>query len=233
MKTTVAATLTAMLMTFATESQASDKKFIFTGWALNDASPSEILEYADSFDKTGCDGVGVKLDPSCSETIQGQLHLSESPRWSEFDAEPLKAVCRKFAKHRSLRHSFFFLDFAPRKARLEWTDDEAWGLFAENAATAARIAKDVGFEGLIVDYEDYWKKSQFRHFGGDPEWEAAKTLARRRGREVFGRIFKEYPGITLLMFQFLTTDTEYANKTDPVACMEGKRDLGRRLRTEF
>ena len=47
------------------------KKYIFTGWALNDAGPQDILAYADLFDKTACDGVGVNLDPSCSPTVQG------------------------------------------------------------------------------------------------------------------------------------------------------------------
>jgi len=201
------------------------KKYIFTGWALNDAGPQDILAYADLFDKTACDGVGVPLDPSGSPTVMGRIRLMEPPRWCDFDVEPILSVCRQFAKHPSLRHSFFFVNFAPRKERLAWTDDAAWELLADNAGTAARIAKDARFEGLIADFEDYWKKRQYRWLEGDPDWNAAKALARRRGREVFARVFSAYPEITVLTFQLLTTDTAYARDPDPVAYMEEKRDL--------
>ena len=215
----------AAVLCVGTLNASTTRKYIFAGWALNDASPQEILEYADKFDKSGCDGVGVKLDPSCSPNVQGRLHLTEPPRWSDFDAEPIVSVCREFAKHPSLRHSFFFVNFAPRKERLAWTDDAAWNVYAENAATAARIAKGAGFEGLIADFEDYWKKKQFRWRSGDPEWESAKAIARRRGQEVFSRVFAEHPEITILTFMLLTADSAYANADDPVAYMEGKRDL--------
>ena len=201
------------------------KKYIFTGWALNDVGPNDVLAYADLFDKTACDGVGVPLDPSGSPTVKGRIRLMEPPRWRDFDVEPILSVCRAFAKHPSLRHSFFFVNFAPRKERLAWTDDAAWELMADNAGTAARIAKDARFEGLIADFEDYWKKRQYRWLEGDPDWKSAKALARRRGREVFARVFSAYPEITILSFQLLTTDTAYARDPDPVACMEEKRDL--------
>lgn len=50
-----------------------------------------------------------------------------------------------------------------------------------NMAALARLAKKVGFEGVLTDFEDYWKKKQFKWQEGDPEWESAKALARRRG----------------------------------------------------
>ena len=201
------------------------KKYIFTGWALNDAGPQDVLAYADLFDKTGCDGVGVPLDPSGSPTVMGRLRLTELPRWRDYDPSPILSVCREFARHPSLRHSFFFVNFAPRKERLAWTNDAAWELLADNAATAARIAKDADFEGLIADFEDYWKKRQYRWQAADPAWDEARALARRRGREVFGGVFRAYPQITILSFQLLTTDTAYASCCDPVAYAEEKRDL--------
>ncbi len=201
------------------------KKYIFTGWALNDAGPQDVLAYADLFDKTGCDGVGVPLDPSGSPTVMGRLRLTELPRWRDYDPSLILSVCREFARHPSLRHSFFFVNFAPRKERLAWTNDAAWELLADNAATAARIAKDADFEGLIADFEDYWKKRQYRWQAADPAWDEAKALARRRGREVFGGVFRAYPQITILSFQLLTTDTAYASCCDPVAYAEEKRDL--------
>ena len=204
---------------------AKPKKYIFTGWDINDATPREILDHAEKFNEAGCDGVGVKLDPSCSDSVNARLHIAEYPRWSDFDLDPIKSVCSDFRKHPSLRQSFFFVNFAPRKNRLSWTDDAAWRLYADNAAVAARIAKETGFEGLIADFEDYWRKKQFRHLSDDPDWATTKKLARSRAREVFAKIFGAYPEITILAFQLLTTDTAYARKQNPVAYMETKRDL--------
>lgn len=221
----IAITLAAAVMTL----QASAaKKYIFAGWDISDATPAEILANADKFDKTGCDGVAIGLGsafPSARNDIRKSLHVAELPRWREENVDGLMPVFRAFGRHPSLRHSFFRVNTAPRKARLDWTDDGAWDLYADNLAFAAKLAKDAGIEGLITDFEDYWKKKQSQWREGDPEWEAAKGLARRRGREVFSRVFAAYPKITILTFMLFTADSAYVHTKDPVACMEGKRDL--------
>ena len=76
----LAITLAAAVMALQTPAA---KKYIFTGWALNDAGPQDILAYADLFDKTACDGVGVPLDPSGSPTVKGRFRLMEPPRWRD------------------------------------------------------------------------------------------------------------------------------------------------------
>ena len=204
------------------------KKYVFVGWDVSDATPAEILAHADKFDKTGCDGVAVALGcvlPSARQDVRKSLHVAELPRWRDENVSGLLPVLRAFGRHRSLRHSFFRIYTAPQKARLDWTDDGAWGLYADNLAFAAKLAKKVGFDGLVTDFEDYGKKYQSIWREGDPEWEAAKEIARRRGREVFSRVFAEYPEITILTFMLLTSDRAYAYSADPVAYMEGKRDL--------
>lgn len=224
-----ASTTLAVALVFAAAFDAlAAKKYIFAGWDLGDVSPQEILENADKFDKSGCDGVAVALGsafPSTDQDVRKSLHVTEPPRWSDEDVAPIKPILRGFGNHPGLRHSFFRISFAPRKERISWTDDVAWRIYADNAAAAAMLAKEVAFEGIVADFEDYWKKRQFLWKDGDPTWDDAKALARRRGREVFAGVFAAYPEITILTFQLLTTDIAYPRRAFPVAYMEEKRDL--------
>lgn len=207
---------------------AAATKYIFAGWDISDVTPQEILENADKFDAAGCDGVAIGLAnifPSVGQDIRKSFHIAELPRWKDEDVSSLKPVLKKFSRHRGLHHSFFRVNLAPRKSRLAWNDDAAWALCAENLAAAARLAKEVSFEGLVIDPEDYHKNKQNRLAAGDPPWVESKALARRRGCEIFSRVFAEYPDITILSFMLLTADSAYAQTSDPVAYMESKRDL--------
>jgi hypothetical protein len=214
-------------MLSSTDASAA-KKYIFSGWDLGDVTPQEILDNADKFGKSGCDGVTVSLGsvmPSAGGKVKRALHVAEMPRWRDENIGAMKPVLREFSKYRGLNHSFFRITLAPRKARIQWTDDAAWKLYADNVAFAAELAKEVGFQGVVADFEDYWRKKQFRHNGDDPAWGETKKLARSRAREVFSRVFAAYPEIVILTFQLLTTDVSYARMADPVAHMETKRDL--------
>ena len=215
----------ALALAVAASAEAA-KKYIFASWELGDTTPWEVLAHADEFDKTGCDGITFNLRSILpGATVQKSRHVMEEPRWLDSELDALAPVFIELAKHPSMRHSFFGVNAAARKARLDWRDDAAWSLFADNLAAVARLSKKVGVDGILMDFEDYWRKKQYRWLEGDPEWAAAKALARRRGREVFEGVFAAYPEITILTFQLLTTDTEYAKTDDPVQHMEEKRDL--------
>lgn len=212
----------------ATAASGATRKYIFAGWDLGDVTPQEILDNADRFGKSGCDGVTVSLGsvmPSAGENVKRALHVAEKPRWRDENIGKMKPVLREFSKYRGLNHSFFRITLAPRKARIQWTDDAAWKLYADNVAFTVELAKEVGFPGIVADFEDYWRKKQFTHDANDPSWGETKRLARRRAREVFGQVFAAYPEIVILTFQMLTTDVSYAGMADPVAHMEAKRDL--------
>ena len=223
----IRATIAAAAAVIAAANADAAKKYIFSSWELGDTTPQEILAHADEFDKTGCDGLSFGMLRTLLPGADGQhhRHLMEEPRWTDEELNAFAPVFSELAKHPSMQHSFFGVNTAPRKARLAWTDDESWARYTDSISAVARLAKKVGFAGLITDFEDYWKKKQFKWQTGDPEWAAAKALARKRGAQVFGGVFKAYPEATILSFQLLTTDTEYAKTDDPVALMEEKRDL--------
>ena len=203
------------------------KKYIFSSWELGDLTPEEILAHADAFDRTGCDGLSFGMLRTLLPGADGRnhRHVIEEPRWTDEELNRFAPVFSELAKHPSMKNSFFLVNAAPRKERLGWTDDVAWSRFTDSISAVARLAKKVGFAGVLTDFEDYWKKRQYKWREGDPDWEAAKTIARKRGAQVFGGVFRAYPEATIFSFQLLTTDTQYANSDDPVALMEEKRDL--------
>ena len=56
-------------------------------------------------------------------------------------------------------------------------------------AALARMAKAGGVKGFFGDQEDYHAQKQFERLVGDPPWEEAARLARRRGRQVFAEMW--------------------------------------------
>ncbi len=202
------------------------KKYIFASWELGDVTPQEILAHVDAFDRTGCDGVSYQLRAVLpGATPQRPRRIMEKPLWTDEELGSLAPVFLKLAEHPSMRHSFFGVNTAPRNARFRWDDDEAWGVFAANMATLARFARKVGVPGIITDFEDYWRKRQYYWAEGDPAYEEALRLARRRGREVFKGVFDAFPDVTILSFHLFTNDWEYPRVRDPKSLMTAKRDL--------
>ena len=218
--------LVAVALAVSTAQATETKKFIFSSWELGDVTPQEILEHADEFDKTGCDGLSLGLRSILpGAAFNNQRHVMEEPRWLDSEIDALLPVYKELTKHPSMKHCFASCNTAARKERLAWTNDAAWALFADNMRANARFAKLAGFDGILTDFEDYWRKKQYKWVEGDPDYETAKKLARKRGAEVFGAVFKAFPDAVVLTFQLLTTDTEYARSRDPLALMEEKRDL--------
>lgn len=208
-------------------SAAAAPKYIYSGWDLGDVSPQEVLMMADKFDKAPCDGVALKIGGSMpGHDCFRYRHLATDPGWKYEEVAPFEPVFREIVKHPSLRESLLSFNMAPTN-RLTWTDDAAWAAFAKNVAVMARLAKRGGLKGVITDFEDYWKQKQYRYDAGKDggTYASACKLARQRGREVFRAMFGEYPEISILTFQLLTTGGVYCDRRDPVDEMIARRDL--------
>jgi len=201
--------------------QGAGKKLIYTSWEFDAATPAQVLEMADAFDKTAYDGVAINVAVAACN----RRPISDDPGWKYSDVEKFEADLRQIVKHRSLRESLVFLATAPQK-RLAWTDDRAWAAFANNMGVFARLAKRSNMKGLLTDFEDYYKQGQYNLKPSDNmTYAEACKLARRRGSEIFAPVFREYPDITILMYQLLTENREYGSSDDPVAIMKEKLDL--------
>lgn len=205
---------------------ARGKKLIVYGWDVSKAGPEEILANADRFDALGIDGVFTSLRGNTPEgKPYSHATLMNGPRISSAMVAPQVETLKRYAEHEGLRHSFLICWISP-KMRLAWTDDAAWRLFAENMRVVADAARKGGMEGLFLDNEDYSRVQQYRLKDSDGlTYAEAAALARRRGAEVFGEVFRAHPDVALMAAWFFSWNDHYAYVDNPVREAERSRDL--------
>lgn len=201
--------LALFLSSFTCFAGGYGSKVIYHGWDVGLATPAEVLQNADKFDKLAIDGISLKLNGSADKSTVDSTFTR-----GEFD--DLIPVYREITAHKSLRHSFLVCGTMPYKrgVRYAWTNDAEWARINANFRELARLAKAGGLKGLLIDNEDYVGSRQFRHVPEvDGDWETITRLVRARGRALFKGIFEEYPDITLLFF-WAFIDNEYAHLSD-------------------
>ena len=81
------------------------------------------------------------------------------------------------------------------KRRIDWDDDSGWDRIARNLGLLARFARETGLKGFVLDEEDYRETKQFFAHPNDGEYPIVAEKSRRRGRQVFAEVFREYPDI--------------------------------------
>ena len=200
-------------------------KFIAHGWDCQSANPAAVLENADLFADTALDGISLSVRfKKADGTDCGYRTMFNDPAWEWSDVTNLVPTLRAIVKHQGLKDSMLSSFRCPKK-RLDWRDDAEWARFANNMAVMARLAKTSGVVGLMIDPEDYPRTKQFYRIDGDPEYDEAVKLARQRGREVFGAVFKEYPDVVLLAFWFVSLNKEAYDALDPMQALKDVKGL--------
>ncbi|MBR3221376.1 MAG: hypothetical protein IKF72_04020 [Kiritimatiellae bacterium] len=201
------------------------KKCISFGWEYGRLTPEQILANADKFKDTVVDGVGIYLRATnrVGKAI-GTYGFMTNPEWDiEAFATQIPAL-RKIANTEHLSESFLKCFSAPTK-RVSWTDDAAWARIAHNMGVVGRLSRETGLRGINSDTEDYHKQKQYERIKGDPPYDELVKTVRRRGREVFGALFREQPEARVLFYWFLTFRKEYFGSPDPLAPARRKGDL--------
>ena len=216
-----------------------DKKHIGLLFDVMKTTPSNILANAENFAKHApyLDGVAISLNKvfvpggggSVVTTGISEI-MSGSVRWTRDSVKGHIPVLRQIAQKPHLKESFLLFWMSPKycDTRLDWDDDKAWANYAENMAVAAWLAKEGNMKGLMLDPEEYANAKQYNHTPADPPFVESAKLARRRGREVFSRVFKEYPDavvFTLWYFGRFRHYPEGVNRTNPVAYAEDRGEL--------
>ena len=215
------------------------RKFIGLFFDVMNTSPSNILANADQFvEQTPyLDGVAISLKDIPAFDLNGNVITSDithimrkTERWTRDALRSNIPVLKKIAEKPRLTESFLLFWMTPRtkEDRLAWTDDAAWANFAENMAVAAWLAKEGGMKGLMLDPEEYAGAYQYIHTPEDPSFEESARLARQRGREVFSRVFKEYPDIvifTLWYFAKFRPWMEEGLQTHPTVAADDSGEL--------
>lgn len=219
--------LTLGVAALATVAGAAPKA-IYAGWDMLAATPEEILLNADAFVTAGCDGVAVRVHytaPS-GRRVDGCQFLN-GPALTWEDLSPKASVLRKIVSCEGLKASLLMVCGTP-SVRLALSDDAGWAAAAANFGLFARLAKEGGMDGLLMDFEDYRPS---RQFFWDPEkdgidYPEAIRRIRARGAAFFGAAFAAFPEMELVSYQLFANDYEYGvTERDPRRLMRKKRDL--------
>ena len=200
------------------EGEGENKVLLLHGWEFAGVTPNEIVAHADQFDRLPSSGITVYIkrclpDGSCLNTDE----IMGGENWTRENVAPFIPSLRQFVKHRGLCDSMLTFRCTTTN-HLDWTDDAVWARAGDNLAVLAWLAKESGLKGLVVDCEEYNRMLQFTHRyfkNQDPPYVVVSEFARRRAREVFGKVFAVYPDITLLFYQFLTQHPRYQDYRDP------------------
>lgn len=212
---------------FAAFAAGAAPKFVAHGWDLLDAPPKAIAERADAFVAAGVDGIAICL-PSTEQSdgsVISAISLPQDAPWRYETVAKYEPALTTISATPALTDNFLISLWNFRRGRLGLTDDDAWARFANNLRVLARLAKRSGMKGLMIDAEDYTKVRQFHRVAGDPEYNEAARIARRRGREVFSGVFEEFPDATLLSFWFFTQDWAALRSPDPAAMVRAENSL--------
>ena len=185
------------------------KKYVAFGWANSYLTPQDFIDHVAEFEKTPLDGVGVNVlgDKAAGRRYQCFREIVGKPRWTRESLADMVEPLRRMTSYRCFRESFVS-GWMPPKKRLAWTDDEAWSVASNNLRCVAWLAREGNLRGMSWDIEDYTNQKQFFRRPGDPAYDELLELARRRGREIFGGVFEEFPNITMFMY-WLLSDAPY------------------------
>ena len=190
-----------------------EKKYIGLTFDVMQTTPSNVLANADQVAKHApdLDGVALALHDIPAVAADGGVVTAQltsvmhpSVRWTRDAVKDQIPILRKISQTPGLTESFLLFWITPkmRDERLDWADDKAWANFAENMAVVAWLAKQGGMKGLMLDPEEYAGAMQYIHMPQDPPFPETAKLARQRGREVFSRVFEEYPDAVIFSLWF-------------------------------
>lgn len=205
------------------------RKYIWFSWDTQNCSAEEVLANAALFDETPYDGipvVSVVDDPATGKKVRIDNPL-EAPEITDGMMKSQVEVYRGITAHRSLRETFVSVLYTPKK-RAAWTDDATWARAARSMGAVARAAKAGGLRGVFMDVEEYNPPKQFERATNDPPFEVTAKLARRRGAEVFGALWRNFPEASVLScFGLLAADAnfDYFGSPDPFDATRQKNDL--------
>jgi len=177
---------------------APRKRVIAHSRDLLQVRTEDVWRNRDKFAEVGCDGILMTLDRVQSGgTVSIGREVFSPERFDDIEFEKSVDFARECLASDGLRESFALVSLVPGK-RLAWDDDQAWELAADNVGTYARAAKSAGFRGLSI-----WKSASIRHDqfmfdSADPAVSTTLILARKRGRQFFGSLFREFPNAWIL-----------------------------------
>ncbi len=200
-----------------------DKKIIKCGQDIPDAR--YLREHIRELEQLPIDGVVIDLH----RQVDGEKQRMFLRWWDpELIDEQLLAdtvADLDATEFRRFTDNFIFVSTVSHFVRApSWFDDDGFGKIKANMVLAARIAREGGLKGIMLDIEHYgfkvwspwvtrWgyydhhsqEQSQVRRGVRDRvhTWDEFAAAARRRGREITSAMCEVYPDITVLVISGL------------------------------
>jgi hypothetical protein len=191
--------LVGMLLGGGVVANAADRKVLIGyGWDFLEATTDDVYRNRAKFADSGVDGVLMSIDGKREDgSAYKSRYVMTDSLMLERDFEKSRKQIAEITASKGLQASMALMLMTPKK-RISWDDDHAWAVISNNVSMIARIAKSGGMRGLAIDHEDYYRARQFNQTPDDPKgvWETA----RKRGRQVFGGLFAEFPNAKVLGF---------------------------------
>ena len=201
------------------------RKFLMFGWEMGcNITPEQLEKKAVDFWASGIEGVGLR--PSATASNGKMLsNVMHDQTWDKESFRPQVEGYRKAIALPGLRHSFMRAFLQSPTNRIAWTDSAAWERIGKSMAVAAWFARETGMKGCLIDHEDYHHQKQFVRHPGDPEYDELAQLVRRRARELFAGVFREYPDAAIMSYWLLSIDPDYFRSASALSIARNKGDL--------
>lgn len=195
-------------------SNVRGKKLICITQKLMRTDVAELPRMVESWQDSGYDGVSVSI--AADPTVYGRKktdHLfveTSNMRYAwwrnqkhRYDALRRDVEILEKIQWGRLTDNFLWMTTFADHRNPHWFDDEGWETLLHNARLAARIAKQIGFKGIILDAEAYsgdqsWKIGHLRkQIPGSPSLAEINEKVRQRGSQWAKAICDVYPDIVL------------------------------------
>ena len=188
-------------------------KLIECGWD-NPTIPF-FHDHIREIEKIPYDGTRLKLERKVQRDGKSAVHgwktVTGPEKWDYgWFAEDLKLL--EETKSDVYTDNFLVFGFP---SYVPWEDPARWDIFCHNTAIMAKLAKEGGLKGFVLDTECYSSPLQFKFHGQPEEYERTKRAARERGRQFMKAIASEYPDMTLFTFLLFSMNSRFLNSACP------------------
>ena len=203
-----------------------DKKLI--KWGADTPNSAYVREHARDMEQWPFDGIVIHADVMVEgqrQWLHGQMFSTRKFTYDElehivadFKAAGLRRFTDNFMVMSQSIDAFVFKDENGKETHRQelfppdWFNDEEFAVTKANWGLAARICKEAGLAGFMLDFEMWpttngkypraWNYAFCRdHNDGDiPSFEECRDKVRQRGRELTAAVCEAYPDITMINY---------------------------------
>ncbi len=176
-------------------------KLIEYGWDC--PNTAYFREHISEMEKLPFDGVVISISPA-DDDKSGKGSISRWPFSSRrYELEEYQHAIDDLKATKCTRLTDNFIQLVTQPGNVDWFDP-GWSSICHNAGCLARVAKEGGCKGLMLDPEQYsgyptWGYSALlENLKSAHSFEEYQAKARERGREFIRAINARYPDLTIL-----------------------------------